>query len=212
MTEQAIAGSAVATVGLAGLIGSNVLLDLGLDRAIARAFASAVGGAAFLIAVMTMDPWVAVAVALAMAGLLLSLRLRHRQGLRGSEGSRSGQAWSQVTYAAAGIASLAIGWGILGDRWLAFLPIAFVAWGDAAAGLARETVWKGRVLSWWPSVVMLAICLISAALFQPYWVGATGALVATVAERRRPKLGVLWDDNVNIVVASGATLVLLAMV
>ena len=26
------------------------------------------------------------------------------------------------------VASVAIGWGLLGDRWLAFLPIAFMAW------------------------------------------------------------------------------------
>ena len=44
-----------------------------------------------------------------------------------------------------GTAALAIGWGLLGDRWLGFLLIPFVAWGDSAAGLARVTLVRSTV-------------------------------------------------------------------
>ena len=116
MLEQAYAAGVVTAVGLAALVVSNVLHDRGVDAAVSRSVASAVGGVAFLIAVLWMSPWSAVAVAAAMAGLMIGLRLRYGRGLRGTEGSRSGQAWGQLTYAAVGVTSLAVGWGILGDR------------------------------------------------------------------------------------------------
>ena len=202
MLEQAYAAGTVAAVALAGLVAANLLYDRGADAAVSRSLASAIGGGAFLLAVLWMDPWPAVAVAGASAGLILGLRLKYGQGLRGTDGHRSGQSWSQVTYAGVGAVSLAIGWGMLGDRWLAFLPIAFVAWGDAAAGLARATAWRGSVASLWPSAVMLTVCLAAAALFQPYWIGAVGATVAAGAERYRPKVAAIWDDNVNVAAAS----------
>jgi dolichol kinase len=102
----------------------------------------------------------------------------------------------------AGTASLAIGWGLLGNKWLAFAPIAFMAWGDNTAGLARATVWRGKAMSMWPSVVMLGTSLVVATLFQPYWIGALGAVVATAAERFRPIVHGLWDDNWVVVAVS----------
>lgn len=45
----------------------------------------------------------------------------------GVKGNLPSQAWSEVTYALGVTAALALGWGLLGDRWLAFLPIAFMA-------------------------------------------------------------------------------------
>ena len=212
MSEQAYTAGAVAALALAGVVGSNVLRDRGLDASISRGMASAIGGAAFLLAVLWMDPWPAVAVAAAIASLLLGLRLRYRHVLRGTEGRRVGQLWSQVTYAIAGTASLAVGWGLMGDRWLAFLPIAFMAWGDAAAGMARATLWRGRVLSIWPSVVMLGVCLAVGSAFTPLWVGAPGAMVATAAERYRPMVHALWDDNLNVVAVSLTVMAVLAKV
>ena len=95
----------------------------------------------------------------------------------------------------AGTVSLAIGWGLLGDRWLAFLPIAFMAWGDSVAGLVRATVWRGGMARISPSMAMLGVCLATALLFQPYWIGALGAIVATAAERFRLIAHRLWGDN-----------------
>jgi hypothetical protein len=104
--------------------------------------------------------------------------------------------------------SLAIGWGLLGDRWLGFMPIAFMAWGDRVAGLVTAAVRSGNVAGFLtaavrsgnipiilPSIAMLIVCLAAALLFQPYWIGVLGAMVATVAERFRLIAHGLWDDN-----------------
>ena len=105
-----------------------------------------------------------------------------------------------------------MGWGLLGDRWLAFLPIGFMAWGDSVAGLLRASLWRSNVASLWSSVAMCGVCLATAALFQPYWIGALGALVATAAERHRPRLLTLWDDNLHLVAMSLAVMGALVMV
>ena len=122
------------------------------------------------------------------------------------------QAWAEVTHAMAGTVSLAVGWGLLGDKWLAFAPIAFMAWGDSAAGLARASIWRGNVASIWPSTAMLGVCLAAAGLFQPYWIGALGAVVAAAAERRRPMVLSVWDDNLHVVAVSLAVMGVIAKI
>ena len=78
--------------------------------------------------------------------------------------------------------------------------------------VAAATLWRSNVTSIWPSVAMLGVCLAAAALFQPYWIGALGALVATAAERRRPMMLIIWDDNLNVVAMSLAVMGALARV
>ena len=88
------------------------------------------------------------------------------------------------------------------------MPIAFMAWGDSVAGLVRATIrrgnisglvtgtiWHGNMAIILPSIAMLGVCLTAAVLFQPYWIGVLGAMVATVAERFRLIDHGLWDDN-----------------
>ena len=209
MLEQAYAAVVATSLALAGLVVSNRLYDHGVDAALSRSLAAVLGGLAFLVTVLWMSAWPAVALASSMTVLMLVLRLKHQDKLRGSTGQLSGQVWAQVTFAGTGAASLAIGWGILGNQWLAFLPIAFVAWGDGAAGLARGTIWSEHFRSFWPSAIMLGVCLGVASLFSPFWIGAVGALVSTAAERYRPNVAAMWDDNVNVVVASLGSLALL---
>jgi len=210
MLVQAFAVSGSVTVALVGLVASNLLYDRGVANSLSRYVAPIFGGVAFLVAVLWLDVWTATVLAGAMALFILAVRLGFRRGLRGVRGNLPTQAWSEVTYALGGTAALAIGWGLLGDRWLAFAPIAFMAWGDSIAGLARATIWHRRVASPWPSIAMLAVCLAVAALFEPYWIGAIGAIVAVAAERRRPIVAPVWDDNVNVVVASLGVMALLS--
>jgi dolichol kinase len=155
----------------------------------------------YLIAVLALDAWTATALSGAVALLILALRLRFRGQLRGVSGA-AGERWGEVAYPLAGAASIAVGWGLLGDRWLAFIPIAFMAWGDNVAGVVRTQVRSGRETNPWPSTAMLAVCLGMASLYQPYWVGAAGAVAATAAERFHPTAHPLWDDNWAIVAAS----------
>ena len=111
----------------------------------------------------------------------------------------------------AGTAALAIGWGLVGDRWLAFVPIVFTTWGDGVAGLMRAMLLRSKVASVWPSLGMVAVCLGAAFFYQPYWIGAVGAVAATIAERFRPASGPLRDDNLTVVAMSLATMVILTM-
>jgi len=212
MLVQLCAICAISTLAVAGLAGSNLMYDRGIPSSTSRYLAPVLGGFAFLVAVLWLDVWTAVTVSGVMSLLILVLRLGFRRGLRGVEGNRPTQAWAEVTYALAGTASLALGWGLLGDKWLAFLPIAFMAWGDSVCGLARATLWRGNMASLCPSVAMLGVCLAAAVLFQPYWIGALGALVATAAERRRPMVLIIWDDNLHVVAMSLAVMAAMARV
>ena len=206
MLVQAFAVSGCVTVALAGLVASNLLYDRGVANSVSRYVAPILGGVAFLVAVLWLDAWTATVLSGAMALFILAVRLGFRRGLRGVRGNLASQAWSEVTYALGGTAALAIGWGLLGDRWLAFLPIAFMAWGDSTAGLARASLWRSNVANRWPSVGMFGVCLGVAFLYQPYWIGAAGAVAATIAERKRPRLGVWWDDNLHVVAMSLAVM------
>jgi hypothetical protein len=205
--QQIYATGGVVALALAGLIVSNIISRWEAAGKWARRSASALGGAAYLVAALWLDAMVAIRVLSALTLLIVILRLGLPRLLRGVKGSRPSQAWSEITFAVAGTLSLAAGWWALGDRWLGFLPVAFMAWGDNAAGVVRD-IWQSLP---WPlsSAAMLAVCLVAAALMQPYWIGAVGAIVATVAERYRPRLS-FWDDNLNLVTASFAAMAVLA--
>ena len=214
---QALAIIAVVLVVLAGLAGANFLYDRGAPDRIPRRYAHVLCGVAFFIAVLWLGAGTAIALAGLLAVLVLALRLGHRRSLRGVSRSDSTKDWAEVAFPVAIAVSLAVGWGVLGDRWLAFLPAAFVAWGDSVAGLVRAIVLRGRVAIVLPSIAMLGVCLIVAVLFQPFWIGAIGALVATAAERFRQIAHRLWEDNwvpddPVIVAASLAVMAILAAV
>ena len=58
---------------------------------------------------------------------------------------------------------------------------------------------------------VLAVCLGAAFFYQPYWIGDVGAVAATIAECKRPRLGFWWDDNIQGVAVSLPTMVSLTM-
>ena len=206
MLGQAYAVGGITALAFAGLLGANFLHDRGVPSSLSRFVAPVLGGTAFLIAVLWLDVWTAVTVSGVLTLLVVVLRLGFRRELRGVSGSLPTQAWAELTYATAGLVGLVIGWGVLSEKWLAFAPIAFMAWGDSVAGFARASIWSGSVASMWPSIAMLAVCLAVAVLFEPYWIGALGAIVATAAERRRPMVLTFWDDNLHVVAASLAVM------
>lgn len=201
MTQLLTLGG-IASLAVLGLVIANALRDRGVDPPISRRIAGFLGGGAYLVAVLALEAWPAAVLSGTMAMVVLLLRLRFRAGLRGVTGGAFAQRWGEVAFPIAGAASLVVGWGILGDRWLAFLPIAFIAWGDNAAGFLRGGAVAGLETGPWPSAAMLAVCLAAAAAYQPYWIGAIGAVAATVVERSRPTASPLWDDNWAIVAAS----------
>jgi hypothetical protein len=168
-----------------------------------RRFAPVVGGFAYLTAMIWLEKWTAVIVCGILALIILFLRLGFRQSLRGVRGTHQVQTWVEITYLLAGTLSLVVGWGILGNKWLGFIPTAFMAWGDTAAGLVRDTISPNRS----PIVVSMSaifiVCVGAAAVFfRPLWIGVVGGIVATLAERFRPGILGFWDDNVYIVAIS----------
>jgi dolichol kinase len=187
-----------------------LLFDKGLPNSLSRRVPGVLGGFAFLIAVLWLGPWIATALSGGLSLFILVLRLRFRRGLRGVLGSFPTQVWAEVSYPLAGTISLAAGWGLLGDRWLAFVPIAFMAWGDSVAGLTRDfSRRRGTDVKTVPSTAMLASCLAIGVLFQPYWIGALGATFAVAAERFSPRVLSVRDDNWTVVAASLAVMAVL---
>jgi len=191
----------VILLGLMVLLGTNWLSDRGVSPTLSRRVAGALGGLVFLVAILTLEADTAIILTFSIAAAIALLRVAGSQ-LRGLRKSDSGNKWGEVAYPLAGAASLAFGWGILGDRWLAFVPIAFMAWGDNAAGIMRFFLRPSRRTSYWPSLVMLAACLGIALLYQPYWVAAAGAVAAVIVERFRMTTHPVWDDNWAIVAAA----------
>jgi hypothetical protein len=201
MDKQIYGCIAVVTLSLCALVLANYLRDRGVAHWVARRLAAVLGGIAFLMAVLWLEAGMAIGVVSALTLGIATVRVARRQGLRGVSGDRPSQNWSEVTFAAAGTMSLLVGWGLLGDRWLGFLPVSFMAWGDNTAGIARDTFWRNHVTSLWPLMAMGSVCLGTAVFYQPYWIGAVGAIVATAAERYRLKIR-FWDDNLNVVAAA----------
>jgi dolichol kinase len=194
-----LAGAGILILVVCGLVSANILRDRGLAVSSTRRVAGTVGGGAYLIAVLAFDVLWAIALSALVSGLVLVLRVGFRRHLRGI--AHDEQRWGEVAYVIAGTASLTVGWGIFGDRWLAFVPIAFMAWGDSVAGVVRGLI-PGGETSLWPSIAMLGACFAAALLYQPYWVSALGAVAATAAERIRLAPRHIWDDNWVIVAAS----------
>lgn len=193
--NQAFAISSIVVMVLTGLAVANVLHDRGAANSVPRRAAHVAGGAAYLIAVLWLDAWTAIALSSVLAGCVVVLRLGSSRALRGVSRSDSTRDWAEIAYPLAATFSLAVGWGLLGDRWLAFLPIAFMAWGDSAAGLVRAVMWHGKMEFVLPSVAMLGVCLMAAALLESYWIGALGAITATAAERFRMVAHRVWGYN-----------------
>lgn len=208
MTSTAIAIGSV-LVALAGLGISTYLYDKGTGNYLSRKVGHVFGGIAYLIGIIWLDFPVVFGLATAFFLLFLGLRFSNDRLLRGVGGSARRHAYAEVTYAFAGAASLGVGWGIFGDKWLAFIPIGFMAFGDSITGIVRSRIYKREVKGNWGSIAMLVVCLGVAALYQPYWVGLAGAVVATVAEKFSPIAHGVLDDNWILSMSSlGAMIVL----
>ena len=193
----------VLSAAASGLVAPNLLHDLGSKPGVARFAGGAIGGLAYLLAVLLLEPIPAIVLSASATILVVLLRLRFKDGLRGVAAGSSGGRYAEVTFLATATLSLSAGWGLLGSPAVAFVPIAFVAWGDNLAGLVRALT--GARLA--PAVAMLVACLAVALPVLGLALAALAALVATGLETARPPLPRPLDDNVLIV---GSSLYLLA--
>lgn len=208
MLDQICGVCVVSGLSLTGIILGNKLLDRFGAAFLSRRLVSIIGGVIYLAAVILLDKYIALITIGTITALVIILRLSFRHLLRCTLRNPSARDYSEITYLVAGMTSFSIGWGVFDDKWLAFLPVAFMAWGDDAAGLARDTVCKGKRSRFWPSVVMLIACTGIAFIYHPFWIGIAGAATATIAERFRINTIRFWDDNINVVVSSLAVMII----
>lgn len=198
----------VVSLSVAGLFASNFLHDRGLGGPKARWAAPVLGGAAFYLAITRLDVITAVCLSVASTLTVVALRFGLRRELRGVAGERRNQAWAEITYPAAGTASLIVAWWWLGDARLAMTAIGFMAWGDSMAGLVRGVFARNRARRLLPPMAMFGVSILLGAALMPFWTGVLGAGVATATERFMPALRGPIDDNVAVVALSLAAMAL----
>lgn len=192
-----IAGSA-----LLGLYLANLFYDSGIPQYISRKLGHLGGCVGFLLCPLLFQTfWWPFILTIGFTLLLLYARAFRPRFFRGVGGSGRPQALAEIHYPATGIVLIGVLWGVLGQPWLAIIPLAFMGAGDAITGLIRSKVYGREVKGNWGSVGMLATCLLFAYFIQPYWIGAIGALTAVIAERFT-KTTKWVDDNLTIPLAS----------
>ena len=102
---------------------------------------------------------------------------------------------SEVYFALSSAVCLGSGWFI--DPKIGVTSALFLAWGDGITGLVRWLTDKRHAKTVSGTAADLVACLLIALLITPYWIGAIGAVVATVLEHLCGDVGrVRWlDDN-----------------
>jgi len=193
----------IAGAVLVGLYLANYFYDKGVEQYISRKVGHGVGGMGFLLCVFLFSsPWWPLILSGGFALLLGGARLVKPMAFRGVGGVGRQHALAEVWFPIAGTISIGIGWGLLDNPWLAVVPILFMAWGDMLTGIVRSRIYGREVKGNLGSVAMIIVCLIVAYFFEPYWIGAVGAVVATLVERFTPISHGIWDDNWSIVLST----------
>ncbi|MBM2827243.1 MAG: hypothetical protein HW403_1307 [Dehalococcoidia bacterium] len=150
--------------------------------------------------VLWLDVWVAIALSALSLLLIWALRSWRACLLRGVRGGPEGEdPRSEMEFPAAATVALAVGWGALHDPWMAFLAIAFMAWGDASAGLVRAWMNGSRYQAITASAAMLSVSLGSVWIFHPSVAGAAAAVTATFAEAFWPLTRSRLNDSWPVV-------------
>lgn len=200
----------IAGAVLVGLWISNILFDLKVPHYTSRKIGHAAGGLGFLLcALLFSSGWWTFAIATAFLIMLWGARFVKPETFRGVGGTgRPTEAMAEVWFPLASLPVIGIGWIWLDKPVVAISCLLFMAWGDCVTGLVRSQVYGKAVKGLWGSVAMFVVCLIIAwAFISPFWVGAVGALVATITEWACGDVGVIkpLDDNLMIPLVSAAT-------
>ena len=188
---------------IVGLYLANLFYDYKIPHYISRKIGHMGGGIALLLAPFLFDTFhIPILIAAGFAILLIYARLFKPYIFRGIGGSGRPESMAEIYFPIASILLMLVGWGIFGNPWLAIVPLSFMAFGDAITGLIREKVYGEEVKGFWGSVGMLVVCLLLAIFMSPYWIGAVGAVVATIVEKYTPTTKYI-DDNLTIPLVSG---------
>lgn len=199
----------IAGAGLVGLYLANLFYDYNIPQYISRKLGHLGGCVGFLLCPLLFSSfWWPLVLTTGFTALLLYARWLKPRTFRGVGGSGRPEALAEIHFPATGIITIGICWGLLGEPWLAIVPLCFMGGGDAITGLIRSRVYGKEIKGNWGSVGMLAVCLIFAYFIHPYYIGAVGAFIAVVAERFT-KTTRYVDDNLTIPLASAVAMVVL---
>ena len=188
----------IAGAALLGLYLANLFYDYIIPQYISRKLGHLGGCVGFLLCPLLFETfWWPLILTTGFTALLLYARVFRPTTFRGVGGSGRLGALAEIHFPATGIVLIGILWGLLGEPWLAIVPLTFMGAGDAITGLIRSRVYGREVKGNWGSLGMLATCLILAYFIYPYWIGAVGAVTATLAEKYT-KTTKYVDDNLTI--------------
>jgi len=201
----------VAGAGLVGLWISNILFDLKVPHYVSRKIGHSAGGLGFLLCPLLFSSgWWPLIITAIFAIMLGGARYVRPTTFRGVGGSgRPKEVMAEVWFPLASLLVIGIGWIWLDRPFIAISCLLFMAWGDMITGIVRSQVYGKPVKGLWGSVAMLATCLVIAGAFiQPFWIGAVGALIATITEWACGDVGIIkcLDDNLMIPLVSAATI------
>jgi len=192
----------IAGAALVGLYLANLFYDYGIPQYTSRKLGHFGGAVGFLLCPLLFSSfWWPLILTTGFTVLLLYARMFRPTTFRGVGGSGRLEALAEIHFPATGIVTMGICWGLLGEPWLAIVPLTFMGAGDAITGLIRSRVYGREVKGNWGSLGMLVVCLTLAYFITPYWVGVMGAITAVIAERFT-KTTRYVDDNLTIPLSS----------
>ncbi len=199
-------------IGCAVLVGmflANVLYDYKVPQYLSRKVGHLAGCAGFILLPLLFKTfWWPLIITVFFTGLLLYARWFRPRMFRGVGGSGRPDALAEIHFPATGIVLITVLWGIFKQPWLAIVPLAFMGGGDAITGIVRSQVYHKEIKGNWGSLAMLLSCLALAYFIHPYFIGAVGAVVATLAEKFT-KTTRFIDDNLTIPLSSALVMGLL---
>lgn len=201
----------IAGAVLVGLYISNILYDLRVPHYISRKIGHSAGGLGFLLCpFLFSNGWWPLTIASAFLAMLWGARFIKPETFRGVGGTgRPTAAMAEVWFPLASLPVIGIGWIWLDRPLVAISCLLYMAWGDCVTGVVRSQIYGRAVKGVWGSLAMLVTCLVIAWCFiQPFWVGAVGALAATITEWSCGDVGLIkWaDDNWAIPIVSAAVI------
>lgn len=202
----------VVLLGGAALLGmylANIFYDYKVPQYLSRKVGHLGGCAAFIMMPLLFTTfWWPLILTAGFTALLLYARWFRPAMFRGVGGSGRPNALAEIHFPATGVVLISVLWGIYNQPWLAVVPLSFMGGGDAVTGIIRSQVYHKEIKGLWGSVGMILCCLALAYFIHPYWIGAVGAVVATLAERYT-KTTRYFDDNLTIPLASALVMALL---